>query len=86
MKKILFIATFLMLTISCQAQKEINVKLSGMIFNSSVDTFYVSQFFGNYYKDYHKITPDKKGNFAFVGKLPAMDYYILRVGNSNIQL
>jgi thiol-disulfide isomerase/thioredoxin len=86
MKKILFIATFLVLTISCKAQKEINVKLSGMIFNSPTDTFYVSQFFGNYYKDYHKITPDKKGNFAFVGNLPSMDYYILRVGNSNIQL
>jgi thiol-disulfide isomerase/thioredoxin len=86
MKKILFIATFLVFSISCQAQQEINVKLSGMIFNSSVDTFYVSQFFGNYYKDYHKITPDKKGNFAFVGKLPSMDYYILRAGNTNIQL
>ncbi|MBU3660330.1 MAG: AhpC/TSA family protein [Flavobacteriales bacterium] len=86
MKKILFITAFLVLSISCQAQKEINVKISGMIFNSPVDTFYVSQFFGNYYKDYHKITPDKKGNFAFVGKLPAMDYYILRVGNSNVQL
>jgi hypothetical protein len=83
MKKILFITAFFISALTSIAQKEINVKISGTIFNSPVDTFYVSQFFGNYYKDYHKITPDKKGNFAFVGKLPSMDYYILRVANSN---
>lgn len=86
MKNILLIATFVFTSFTFLAQIEINVKISGMIFNSPVDTFYVSQFFGNYYKDYHKIIPDKKGNFAFVGKLPVIDYYILRVGNSNIQL
>jgi len=86
MKNIIILFSFVALTFQFNAQKEINVKLSGMIFNSPSDTFYVSQFFGNYYKDYHKIVADKKGNFSFVGNLPALDYYILRVGNFNVQL
>lgn len=86
MKKLLFVTLFLISSLTTFAQNEVNVKISGMIFNAPVDTFYLSQFFGKYYKDYYKITPDKKGNFSFSGKLPSMDYYILRVGNSNIQL
>jgi len=73
-------------TTTVVAQKEINVSISGMIFNNPTDTLYVSQFFGSYYKDYQVIKSDPKGNFSFVGKLPAMDYYILRVGATNIQL
>jgi len=86
MKKFNLFLFAIALTANLLAQKEIDVKISGMIFNSPSDTLYVSQFYGNYYKDYQKIVADKKGNFAFVGKLPTEDYFVLRVGNNNIQM
>lgn len=66
--------------------QEINVSVSGMIFNPPVDTIFISQFYGQYFMDYHKIPIDKNGNFKFTGKVPNADYYILRVGDVNVQL
>jgi len=84
MKKLIYLFTIAWsLNVSAQ---EINVSISGMIFSPPVDTVYVSQFFGNYFKDYYRIPIDKKGNFQMTGNLPAADYYILRVGDVNVQL
>lgn len=76
----------LLFSFSLFAQNEIDVKISGMIFNSKIDTFKLSQFFGSYYKDYASLPVDKKGNFSFSGKLPYEDFYLLRVGNKNVNL
>jgi peroxiredoxin len=68
------------------SQSEIEVKISGTIFNSKEDTFKISQFFGSYFKDYARIPADHKGNFSFSGKLPYEDFYLLRIGNNNVNL
>ncbi len=86
MKKLIGLICTLTLSYSLIAQSEIDVKISGMIFNSKIDTFKLSQYYGSYFKDYASLPVDKKGNFSFSGKLPFEDFYMLRVGNSNINL
>jgi thiol-disulfide isomerase/thioredoxin len=86
MKKILIILAISIFGGTTWSQSEIDVKISGTIFNSKVDTFKISQFFGSYFKDYVNIPADKKGNFSYTGKLPFEDFYFLRVGNQNVNL
>jgi thiol-disulfide isomerase/thioredoxin len=68
------------------AQEKINVTVSGSIFNADFDSVKISHFFGKYYKDYLSVPIDKKGNFTIKGVLPSMDYYVLRVGKSQVHL
>lgn len=68
------------------AQDKINVTVSGSIFNADFDSVKISHFFGKYYKDYLSVPIDKKGNFTIKGVLPSMDYYVLRVGKSQVHL
>ena len=65
---------------------KINVQISGQIFNGSFDSIKISQFYGKFYKDFITTKPDKKGNFTMKGTLPYADYYVLRLGNDNLQL
>lgn len=62
------------------------VKVSGQIFNAGVDSIYISQFNGATYKDYLGSKLDKKGNFSINGTLPAIDYYVLRVGRNHVNI
>jgi peroxiredoxin/sulfur relay (sulfurtransferase) DsrC/TusE family protein len=69
------------------AQTPINVTVSGNIFNTKVDTIKLSQYFGpGNYKDYQKAALNKKGDFSMKATLPYADYYVLRVGDSHINL
>ena len=88
----IYLLTFLLLIfIKCFGQAEIEVTLSGMIFKPPVKELNLSQVFINpegkkTYKDYHKFPIDNQGNFSFKGKVPSTDYYVLRVGNDDINL
>ena len=63
--------------------QQIEVTLSGNIFNSNNDTISLSQYFGGTnYRDFIKTTLDKKGNYTLKGKLPSKDIYVLKVSNS----
>jgi peroxiredoxin len=68
------------------AQKPIQVTVSGNIFNTKVDSVSLSQFYGSHYKDFYKTSLTKKGDFILKGILPNPDYYVLRVGNSHVNL
>ncbi len=83
MKKVLFI---LALTSSLFSWGQITTKVSGNIFNAKTDSVYIAQFFGKHYINYHGAKIDDKGNFELVGSVPAMDYYVLRIGNQHIEL
>lgn len=85
MKKLNLLLLFI-LPFGLFAQYSIQVKVSGMIFNTNVDSVYISQNFGSYYKNYAATALDKKGNFEFNVELPNPDYYYLRVGTENIHL
>lgn len=65
---------------------QINVKISGNIFNSTKDSLYVSSIQGNKYINHLKAFPDKKGNYILEGKVPNPDYYQFRVGNQAIHI
>jgi thiol-disulfide isomerase/thioredoxin len=86
MKKLILILALTLMCDSIWSQTEIDVKISGTIFNAKVDTFKISQFYGTYFKDYANVLADKKGNFSFSGKLPYEDFYLLRFGNNNVNL
>ena len=91
MKKKLLISLFLLCSFIIFGQAEIEVTLSGMIFKPPVKELNLSQVFINpegkkTYKDYHKFPIDNQGNFSFKGKVPSTDYYVLRVGNDDINL
>lgn len=81
MKKIALILVLFNFYVSYSQQIEISV--SGNIFNSNKDTITISQYFGGTnYRDFLKATLDKKGNYSFKGKLPVKDIYVLRVSDN----
>ena len=82
----IFLLSSLLLCAKLIAQKPIQVTVSGNIFNTTVDSVSLSQFFGNHYKDFFKTSLNKKGDFTLKGTLPNPDYYVLRVGGSHINL
>lgn len=84
MKKIVLIFSFVILTQLIFTQ--INVKITGNIFNLNGDSIALSQIMNNRYVDYFKVTADKKGDFKIEGKVPNADYYILRIGNQQTNL
>lgn len=68
------------------AQNPITVTVGGNIFNASVDSVTLSQYYGTHYKDHIKVPLNKKGDFTIKATLPAPDYYVLRVGESHVNL
>jgi len=82
--KYLNLLFFIGITIGTIAQ--INVKVSGNIFNPPADKIFVSHYEGQNLVDDLTTTIKKDGNFEFMGKVPATDYYVLRVGTTNINL
>jgi len=61
-------------------------KISGQIFSSGADSIYLSQQFGTTFKNYYASPISAKGNFELKGILAGPDYYILRVGQNNLNL
>jgi len=64
----------------------INVNVSGMIFNSSEDSIHISQFYGDHYEDLHGAKFNEVGEFDLICSLPNPDYYVLRFGDSHVNL
>jgi thiol-disulfide isomerase/thioredoxin len=68
------------------SQNEISIKVTGNIFNTTVDSVSISQYFGNRFVDHIKAPIKKNGDFSLVGKVPSPDFYVLRVGDSRVNL
>lgn len=85
--KHIFALSVLFLSLSLNAQQPINVTVSGNIFGLKADTIILAQFTQMGYVDYIKAPLSKKGDFKLSGKLPAKDYYVLRVSpNEHLNL
>lgn len=79
--------SLLFFSFASSAQKPINVTVSGNIFGLKSDTIVLAQFTTMGYVDYIKAPISKKGDFKLKGKLPAKDYYVLRVSpNEHLNL
>ena len=85
MRKIAILSTLLISFIGF-GQNPISVIVSGNIFNTKEDTVKISQFFGTHYVDFLKVPFAKNGDFTIKGNLPNPDYYVLRVGNSHLNI
>lgn len=85
MKHLLIIFSFCS-AFSMLAQKPISVEISGNIFNTTEDSVKISQYFGTHYVDHVKGKFEKGGDYKLKGKLPAQDYYVLRVGNQHLNV
>ena len=80
--------TALILTASItQINAQITVSVEGSIFNTEADSVHLSQYFGNFYKDFRGTELGKNGEFVFEDvKLDNPDYYVLRFGKSHINV
>ena len=77
---------FIVLFLNANAQKA-ELTLSGSIFNSPTDSLYIAQLFNQgEYKYYDTIILDEKGNFSTSITLPKQDYYIAKIGTSELHL
>ncbi|MDC3252881.1 DUF4369 domain-containing protein, partial [Crocinitomicaceae bacterium] len=82
-----FILTLLTILLSSTSNaQDININISGNIFNSNQDSLFVSQYFGTGYKDFFGTKIKKDGTFKMKGALPNPDYYVLRFGNQHINI
>lgn len=79
------LSLFTILTWGTFAQ-EINVKVSGTIFNSGQDSVYLAQFFGDHYEQFYAKKLKKDGSFEIKCTLPNADYYVLKLGDKHINL
>lgn len=79
-------AVFILLFSAGFAQNEINVKVSGNIFNTKVDSVTIAQYLGNRFVDYIKSPIKANGDFSLEGKVPSADFYVLRVGEERVNL
>lgn len=86
MKYILFLFLGLAFTHFSIAQNPISVKVSGNVFNTTVDSVYLSQFIGNSFVNISSAPMSKKGDFAIKCNVPYQDFYVLRFGDERINL
>lgn len=86
MKYTQIVFTLLFFGLSTAFGQGIPVKVSGNIFNTTVDSVYLSQFNGSGYVDMMRSALDKKGDFELKGTLPYQDFYVLRIGEARINL
>jgi len=84
--KLLHSILFFILSTSLIGQNA-QLHLSGSIFNSATDTIFIVQHFGDAkYQYYDTIIMDEKGNFDTQIIVPKQDYYVARIGTTNIHL
>lgn len=81
-----YLSILLFIGLSTSSFTQINVKVSGNIFNPPNDKIFISYYEGQKLVDVMNTTIKKDGNFEFTGTVPAPDYYVLRVGTTNINL
>lgn len=80
---------FTLVTLVCASlftQAQIKVKVSGNIFNAPSETAILSHFQGQQVTDLLTAKFQKDGTFEIKGEVPHPDYYVLRVGETNINL
>lgn len=78
---LLFIALF-----ATGVEAQINVKVSGTVFNSDQDSVHLTRFFGDHYEYYAGAKLNKNGEFSIATELPFADYYVLKFGSQHVNL
>ena len=77
---------FTFICISTLVNAQIKVRVSGNIFNAPSETATLSHFQGQQVTDLLTTKFKKDGTFEIIGEVPHPDYYVLRVGETTINL
>lgn len=85
------LAIALFFLVSFQAKSEIMVNISGAIFNTNIDSVFISKYYGgtnyvNFIGAPLNKTKENYFEFNITGKLNAPDYYVIRFGNQHLNL
>lgn len=75
-----------LLTLFSFAQNEVNFQIGGNIFNTTATEIKVSRNTGSGFEDLVTSKISKSGDFSIKGKVPAEDYYVLRLGDDYINI
>ncbi|HRP53109.1 MAG TPA: TlpA disulfide reductase family protein [Fluviicola sp.] len=81
-----FNISFIIAFLPFLAFNQVQVEVSGNIFNTNSDSIFISRYLGSSYQDILRGKLDKKGNYTLKGIIPSEDYYVLRIGNQHINL
>jgi thiol-disulfide isomerase/thioredoxin len=82
----LYITHFLLFIGSTFTFGQINIEITGNIFNANDDSVSLSQNVAGAFVDLFKVPLNKKGDFSIKGSVPSADYYVFRVSGSNVHL
>lgn len=85
MKQILTASLFILMG-TLGFTQDIDVKVSGNIFNNDFDSVYLSQFYGTHYVNLAGSKIDEKGNFSIATKVAHPDFYVVRLGDARVNL
>ncbi len=77
---------FLFITTGSWLTAQINIRVSGNIFNSPAKSAVIAKVDGNKVNELLSSKMDKDGNFDITGSVPQMDYYVLLIGDEKIHL
>jgi peroxiredoxin len=83
--KLMSLMLFIGLCTISNAQ-QIKVEVSGNIFNCDADSVHISQYFGDRYEDLAGSKLKKSGDFKIKTNLENADYYVLRIGQTHLNL
>jgi thiol-disulfide isomerase/thioredoxin len=81
----LFCTLLFLLPVLCFSQGQA-FRISGQIFSSGADSAFISQQFGTTFKNYYVSPIQADGKFELKGTLAGPDYYILRIGQNNLNI
>jgi len=84
--KLVYSIITVLLTFTSIAQGEIDFHVSGMIFNAKSDKIALSQITQAGVVNFAEASLDKDGNFDLKGTVPAEDYYVVRLGDVNMNV
>lgn len=62
------------------------VTVGGQILNAPSDSIYIAKFTGKGYINYQGTKTDKQGKFTLKTKVPAPDYYVVRIGEFHVNI
>lgn len=82
----IYTTLLLALFVSIYTSAQINIEITGNIFNANVDSVSLAQNVAGTYVDIYKVPLNKKGDFSIKGTVSNPDYYVFRISGSNVHL
>ena len=79
------LSTYAVLLVSL-SYSQTSVTVGGQILNAPSDSIYIAKFTGKGYINYQGTKADKQGKVTLKTKVPAPDYYVVRIGEFHVNI